>query len=227
MWLSLGPLQDPFRGKNTFNYEWSGGISTSASLLDIETILSQARPNDGLARPNQSIQWRVFNGRTVCVVAARNDELGKVYDAVTGKALEELTPEAAGKAAQQLMAGSPSFDYRAKTTYYYNDLNRKISAYHFRFSDVSATDVFISKTTGDVISRRTTFWRAFSPILMLYTYAFTDNVIADTILLSVFQIGLFVLIFTGWRLNFSTKSKKIEEDLPNEIDRHFGSGSSS
>jgi hypothetical protein len=146
------------------------------------------------------------------VVAARNDELGKTYDARTWKELGEMTFDQAGKVAQELMAGLPDFEYLGETMYYYNDLNRKIPAYHFRFADGSATDVFISKTTGDIISRRTRFWRAFSPILMLHAYAFTGNAVVDTILLSAFQTGLLGLIFTGWRMNFSAKAPKLEGD---------------
>ncbi|MFQ5675788.1 MAG: PepSY domain-containing protein [bacterium] len=203
MWLSLGPLQDPFRGKNTFNLEWTDGIEISEFLPDAETVLNKVGPgmDDGIHQA-QSIQWRWLKGKLVLVVNTRNDQLGTVYDAQTGRELSELTPQEAGREAQQLIRGLPEFEYKGETTYYQNDLNRKLPAYHLRFADASATDVFVSKTTGDIISRRTRFWRAFSPFLMLHTYAFSGNVIVDTSLLTIFQLALLLLIITGWRLNF-------------------------
>lgn len=207
MWLSLGPLQDPFRGKNTFNIEWTGGISTSALLPDAEAVLAKISPQtEGHALPVQSIQWRFLNEQPVCMINTRNDQLGIVYNANTGLELGELSPEEAGNIARQLMLGSPEFEYGGETSYYYNDLNRKIPVYLFKFTDASATDVYISKTSGEIISRRTRFWRAFSPILMFHTYAFTGNSIIDTALLTVFQLALLALILTGWRMHFSLNS---------------------
>ncbi len=206
MWLSLGPLQDPFRGKNTFNRDWNTGLATSTSLPDVAEFLERLESDgNGQARPIQALQWRMRGDRVVCVVNHRNDEVGQVYDVVTAERLDDLTPQEAGHAARLLMRALPDFEFRGETTYYFNDLNRKIPAYHFRFADDTATDVFVCKRTGEIISRRTRFWRAFGPILTLHAYAFTDNSVLDTLFLSVFQIGLLGLLLTGWRLNFQTR----------------------
>ncbi|MFQ5637563.1 MAG: PepSY domain-containing protein, partial [bacterium] len=214
MWLSLGPLRDPFRGKNTFNDDWTGGISTSADLPDMESVLSRIVPfTDSHAHPIQSIQWRMLGEKAVCIINWCNNETGEVFDLQTGQPMGDLSPEAAGRAAQRLMKGALTFEFRGENSYYNNDLNRKIPTYHFRFADASATDVFVSKKTGDIISRRTRFWRAFSPILTFHAYAFTGNAVIDTVVLSIFQIGLLALIITGWIMNFTTKPSQKEEKM--------------
>lgn len=206
MWLSLGPLQDPFRGKNSFAPAWRGGVPTSSFLADAQTVLARIpSQTNGTGQPVQAIQWRERNGKLVWQIQMRKDELGRIYDANSGEMLGDLAPEEAGRAAQQLMAGLPAFEYRGETTYYNNDLHRKLPAYHYRFADAAATDVFVSKTTGAIISRRPRFWRAFSPFLMFHALAFTENKIIDTIVLSVFQVGLLGLILTGWLMNFRSK----------------------
>ncbi len=209
MWLSLGPLQDPFRGKDSFNQEWAFGIATSDSLAHPAVVLQHAGQHlSSGEQPVQVIQWRRINDHMYWLLQKRRDEPPLLFDAESEDIPGELTPEQAGEAARTLVAGMPDFEFRGKTTYYFNDLNRKIPAYHYRFADDAATDIFVARSSGDIISRRPRFWRAFSPILMLHAYAFTDNKIIDTLVLTLFQFSLLGLIVTGYMLSRKPRSGK-------------------
>jgi len=59
MWLSLGPLQDPFRGKNTFARPWTGGLSTSDSMAGPDIVLDHVIGALDVDRETvQMIEWR-------------------------------------------------------------------------------------------------------------------------------------------------------------------------
>ncbi len=208
MWLSLGPLQDPFRGKDSFNNDWSFGIATTDSLAHPAVVLQHVGQAAEGTQPVQVIQWRRILDHDYWLIQKRRDEPPVLFDAETGAIPGELTPEQAGEAARQLVAGMPDFEFRGKTSYYYNDFNRKIPAYHYRFADPAATDIFVARASGDIISRRPRFWRAFSPILMFHAYAFTGNKVVDTLVLTLFQFSLLGLITTGLLLARKPKSSK-------------------
>ncbi len=201
MWLNLGPFQGVFRGKPTFEPDWGGGIATDSQLVSAARVIRQVSGELGLnGQPIQWIEWRSRLDESVVIVSPVRNEVGRVFDS-NGKPLPRLTPDEAGRTASRYIKGRPAFQFEEKTTYYWNDLNRKIPAYRFRFDDLRASDVFVCQTTGDVISRRTDFWRAFGPFLRFHSFAWTQNRVVDTGLLIAFQLGLLGLLATGWRLH--------------------------
>ncbi len=202
MWLNLGPFQGSFRGKGTFNLDWNHGIPTDARLPAPREVIALVSPQMDLSEgPIQWIEWRDRLGQPVAVVSSRRDAVGRVFS-TTGEQLGPLAPEQAGLIAGQQVAGQPGFRFVQETEYYWNDLNRRIPAYHFRFEDDRSSDIFVGATSGEIIARRTDFWRAFGPFLRLHAFAWTQNRIVDTVLLIVFQLGLVGLIASGWRLHF-------------------------
>jgi len=132
MWLSLGPLQDPFRGKNTFALPPNSFASTDA-LATADTVLSKVANTLHIDRAAvQMIEWRQVAGEPVWVVRKARNEVGAVFNAKAGKPWEP-SPEAIGETVQLLMKGAPAYTYEGEREYYWNDLNRPIPVYHFRF----------------------------------------------------------------------------------------------
>ena len=128
------------------------------------------------------------------VRSARN-EVGTVFDAKTG-APSEPSAEMIGRTAQAMMNGAPAFTIEGERDYYWNDLNRSIPVYHFRFDD--GTDVYASQATGEIVSRRTGFWRAFSPFLQFHSLAYSEEDETNAFFLLSMLVAISLLVFTGW-----------------------------
>lgn len=198
LWLSLGPLEDPFRGKTSFNANWAAGLSTQQTLESPSAVLQSVSPTLGdLERPVQAIEWRAVQDRPVWSIATRLDEAPRIFS-VDGTPMDSLTPESAGAIARQEMVGTPSFTYIASSPQLYMDLNKPIPTYLFRFDDPGQTDVYVAQATGQVIQRRPRFWRMFGPFLDVHMFTVTGNKTWDMVLLSSFQLIVLGMIVTGW-----------------------------
>lgn len=203
IWLSLGPLNDSFRGKPSFATDWRAGISTRQPLADPTAILARlgsSLPPSG--HPVQIIEWRRLGDREVWLLSPRKDQPPLVYDAASGARIEALTPEIAGEIARQETVGHPDYDYLGPLDFQSMDLNRRLPAYRFRFKDSAQTDVYVLQDTGEVIMRRPAFWRRFGPFFATHQLAVTREKSIDLGLLTLFQIGFLTLIVTGWRIQF-------------------------
>lgn len=208
LWLNLGPLEDPFRGKGSFNPDWEAGILATAELADPATVLERTAPyRSDSPRPVQSIEWRDLNGEAAWVITLRRDEFGTAHYASTGEPVR-LEPEEAGRIAQQEVLGTPPFEVLGEGRDLWMDVNRSVPTYSIRFEDRHKTDVKVSPATGQVIQRRPGIWRAFGPYLRVHMFTFTRNPFVDVTLLAIFQISVLALIATGWILQFSRKSKR-------------------
>lgn len=208
IWLSLGPLNDSFRGKYSFANNWKAGIPSSQSLTDPAVILSKL--NNTLPeslRSVQAIEWRRLLNRDVWIVSMRKDERPIVFDANTSEKIEAIHPMDAGEIARQEMIGNPSFEYLEPLHFASMDLNRKLPAYRFRFNDAQMTDVYVMQNTGEIVMRRPFFWRLFGPFLNTHMLAITKNKVIDVTILALFQIGFLIVIITGWRLQFPARRK--------------------
>lgn len=207
LWLSLGPLEDPFRGKASFSTDWEAGFTTGRPLASPATVLSRASAAlPASPRPVQAIEWRVLGDKDVWVVTSRMDEAPRVFD-TTGSPLATLDPHEAGEIARQEVVGKPDFVYVGPSPQLWMDLNRPLPTYHFRFKDPGETDVYVTQSTGQVIQRRPWFWRMFGPFLAVHMFAFTGNKTLDMILLASFQLLVLGMIATGWRVRFPGKDR--------------------
>lgn len=203
LWLSLGPLNDAFRGKESFASNWNAGIATSQTPTDPARVLERtayALPQGD--RPVQAIEWRKLLDREAWLITTRRDERPRVFDAVTGKEIKALHPMVAGEIARQEMIGNPAFEYLEPTHFASIDLNRRLPAYRFRFKDPQSTDIYVMQNTGEIVMRRPFFWRVFGPFLNTHMLAVTKNKAIDVTLLALFQISFLIVIITGWRLQF-------------------------
>lgn len=208
LWLSLGPLEDPFRGKTSFRLDWASGLST---LSDVDS------PKEALARlasvlptsprPVQALEWRSVGGQQVWVVTVRRDEPSLVFTR-DGARVDSLPWMVVGEIARDEVVGRPAFTFVGSSPQLYMDLNRPIPTYQFRFADAAKTDVFVSQATGQVIQRRPQFWRVFGPFLAVHMFSVTGNKSWDMVLLVAFQIAVMGIIATGWFVRFPGESTR-------------------
>jgi hypothetical protein len=206
IWLSLGPLNDPFRGKQSFTRDWSAGIPTDMQLANPAQVLSRISTTLPVGeRPVQAIEWRRLGDQDAWFVTVRQDERPIVFDAATGTRIDALHPDVAGEIARQEMVGHPTFKYLGPLHFESMDLNRRLPAYRFRFDDEDVTDVYVLQNTGEIVMRRPAFWRLFGPFLAVHMLAVTRNKTVDMTLFFLFQLGFLVMIATGWRLQFPGK----------------------
>lgn len=203
LWLNLGPLEDPFRGKGSFNPEWAGGFTPARELQPPAAVLERtARSLPDRERPVQAVEWRVLDGRETWILTLRRDEREWVFDAGTGERIDALPVETVARIAQEEVVGRPPFEYKGEGNEIWIDRAARVPTYRFRFEDPWVTDVHADQATGQVIQRRPAIWRAFSPFLRIHMMAATGNKAVDGALLFLFQGGLLALILTGWRLQW-------------------------
>jgi len=144
----------------------------------------------------QMIEWRHIAEHPVWVVRAARNEVGTVFSVHDSVPWDPVPAEVVGRAVQRLMDGNPEFSHEGEREYYWNDLNRPIPVYHYRFDD--GTDVYASQATAEIVSRRTGFWRAFSPFLMVHSVAFTADAEMNAIFLFIMLGAITALLATGW-----------------------------
>lgn len=205
LWLSLGPLEDPFRGKTSFRPDWAAGLSTLSDVDSPAAILSRlgsVLPSS--PRPVQSLEWRSIDGEQVWAVTVRRDQPSLVFTR-DGARMDSLPWDVVGEIARDEVVGRPSFTFVGSSPQLYTDLNRPIATYHFRFADAAETDVFVSQATGQVIQRRPRFWRMFGPFLAVHMFSVTGNKSWDLVLLVTFQLVVLGMIATGWFVRFPGK----------------------
>ncbi len=203
LWTSLGPLEDPFRGKASFSTNWQAGFTTADTLADAGTVMALVAA--GLPagdRPVQAIEWRRLGEQDAWAVTTRMDEAPQVFSATTGEPISAISPSAAGEIARHEVLGNPSFIYGGTAPQLWMDLNRPLPTYKFRFADAWNSDVYVAQSTGQIIQRRPLFWRVFGPFLSVHTFAFTGNKPVDVTLLVLFQLSILAMVATGWRLQF-------------------------
>ena len=219
IWLSLGPLNDPFRGKQSFTREWAAGISTGHTLASADDVLAKVTAAlPASPRPVQAIEWRRFGEQDAWFITVRQDERPIVFNAATGERIDALHPDVAGAIAQQETVGHPSFRYLGPMHFESMDLNRKLPAYRFRFDDENKTDVYVLQNTGEIVMRRPAFWRIFGPFLAVHMLAVTRNKTVDMTLFFLFQLGFLIMIATGWRLQFPGSRASAQRDRTSVAD---------
>lgn len=201
LWTSLGPLEDPFRGKASFSTNWNAGFPTSLALADVGTVLaSVAVKLPSSNRPVQAIEWRRLGEQDAWAVTTRMDEAPSVFAAATSDPITAISPTVAGEIARHEVLDQPSFTYAGTAPQLWMDLNRPLPTYKFRFADRWNSDVYVAQSTGQIIQRRPLFWRIFEPFLSVHTFAFTGNTPVDVSVLVLFQLAILGMIATGWRL---------------------------
>lgn len=163
LWLCLGPLEDPFRGKASFNRGWRGGMALpparaitsdvsdggardtqTAALSAPGTVLSQAAGHlPASTHPAQAIEWRRIGGQEFWDVTPRRDEPARMFAAATGAPLTALPLEVAAEVAREEVAGRPQFQYLGETPQLWMDLNQPVPTYRLRFEDRDRSDIHL------------------------------------------------------------------------------------
>lgn len=207
IWLSLGPLNPSFRGKDSFTEDWRAGIGTQQKLASVRRVLDTAvKQLPASPQPVQAITWQQLGNQRVWFVTLRKDELPVLFNADTGEKMQALRPEVAGELARQQITGHPAYDYLESLDFASMDMAKKLPAYRFRFHDAQQTDVYVLQSSGEIVMRRPFFWRIFGPFLNVHMLAFTKNKVFDVMFLAFFQVSFLIVILSGWRLQFPGNS---------------------
>jgi len=201
LWLKLGPLEDPFPGKGSFNPEWAGGFTTDRTLVSPEAVLERtALDLPDAERPVQAVERRVLDDREVWILEPRRMGTPLVFDGATGERIRALPPETVGRIVREEVAGRAAFQYLGEAQELWIDRNDRIPTYRFRFEDRWTTDVHADPATAQVIQRPPGIWRALGPFLGIHMMAATGRKWVDGPLLGFLQVGILLLVITGWRL---------------------------
>ena len=200
LWFNLGPIEPRFRGQGSFASAWTGGIPVEERLAPAAEIAA-ALPSDVVegARPIQRYEWRAIGDRRFWLAYTARDSEGLLVDAVTGRRLEQLTPDLARAAGESVVSG-PAAGEAEESTEYWMDFNARVPTYRFRFADPDDTDVHVSQISGEVVQRRPAIWRAFGPFLAYHIFGLTGNPWLDTLLLTALQLTILVMVASGWRM---------------------------
>lgn len=200
LWYNLGLIEPRFRGQGSFAISWSGGIDVGEDLPAAGTVASAlpAAVRDG-PLPIQRYEWRAVADRRFWLAYPARDENPILIDAGTGETVHRLSPEEARQAGEMVVAGT-ALAPPVESTEYWMDFNARVPTYLFRFTDPDDTDVHISQVTGEVVQRRPAIWRAFGPFLAYHTFGFSGNPWLDTLLLTIMQALVLVMMLSGWRL---------------------------
>ena len=227
LWFNLGLIEPRFRGQGSFAEEWRGGIAVHESLMPpagIEAALHGEHPGGALARmpsgstsppsdaetavvsrlldtgpPIQRYEWRAVGDHRLWLAYPSRNESGILVDAASARILDRLPEAWAAEAGAEVVQGLPAGP-GVESTEYWMDFNGRVPTYRFRFTDPDETDVHVSQLSGEVVQRRPAIWRAFGPFLAYHTFGFTGDPWLDTILLSLLQLAILVMVATGWRL---------------------------
>jgi hypothetical protein len=200
LWFNLGLIEPRFRGQGSFASDWSGGIGTEEELASA-SVIAAALPTEVRAGPHpmQRYEWRSVEDKRFWLAYPSRDENGILIDADTGMRVDRLSADLARQAGEMVVAGT-AVGPPVESTEYWMDYNARVPTYLFRFSDPDDTDVHVSQVTGEVVQRRPAIWRAFGPFLAYHTFGFTGNPWLDTLLLSLMQALVLVMMVSGFRL---------------------------
>ena len=206
LWFNLGLIEPRFRGQGSFDLDWSGGIAVDEELADASIVANALPPNAARGpRPIQRYEWRAIGEQRIWLAYPRRDRNPILMDADSGVPLERLSAEMARQAGEMVVFGRATGPPE-ESTGYWMDFNARVPTYLFRFSDPDDTDVHVSQITGEVVQRRPAIWRAFGPFLAYHTFGFTGNPWIDTILLSLMQILVLLMMVSGFRLARANRS---------------------
>jgi hypothetical protein len=210
LWFNLGLIEPRFRGQGSFDTSWAGGISVEESLPTAADIAQRFRTGtQGGSPPIQRYEWRAVGSERFWLVYPLRNEIPVLIEAASGRVVERLTAEQAARAGAMVVLGE-AVGTGEESTEYWMDFNARVPTYRFRFSDPDKTDVHVSQTTGEVVQRRPAIWRAFGPFLAYHTFGFTGNPWLDTLLLSLMQALVMVMMVSGWRLARSRRRMEYE-----------------
>lgn len=206
LWFNLGLIEPRFRGQGSFDHDWGGGISVEEELPAAPTVAALLPADvDRSPHPIQRHEWRAIGEQRIWLAYPRRDANPIIIDANSGIQLERLSTDLAREAGEMVVLGTASGPPE-ESTGYWMDSNARVPTYRFRFSDPDDTDVHVSQFTGEVVQRRPAIWRAFGPFLAYHTFGFTGNPWFDTMLLSLMQALVLLMMVSGWRLARARRS---------------------
>lgn len=191
--------------------------STASGLYPINTLLKrfpQATAVDLVSRQGQP-HFVVTNGSTSLLL-----------DAITGEQRSPISQVGAIQLADYYYAGSGEIvgalllsDETEKPS---EIQTRPLPLWQVRFDDRIETTFYVSPSTGELVTRRHTFWRLYDFLWMFHIMDYENRSDINNNLLRVAALLGFVFALSGgWLLVFSLKRRQPQQGTQQEaIERH-------
>lgn len=178
---------------------------------------SQPFDLDGLAAPSQvvaaapgvsELRLQHFSGRPVW--RAETPEGARLYDARSGAPLPALTESQVREQARRIYTGDGKIVAVRLLTIAPQEMQaRKPPYWQVEFEGWSRPTLYLSPTTGELISRRHALWRVFDVAWMLHIMDYDERSDVNNPLLRIATWSAFAMAISGaWLLIWSFKRRK-------------------
>jgi hypothetical protein len=171
------------------------GFLAPAAIVAVEPEAREVRLSKLLDRP----VWR-----------ADTPEGARIFDARSGTPLPALTQQQVEEAARRIYTGEPTIvSTRLLTVAPQEMQSRKPPYWQVEFDGWNRPTLYISPTTGELISRRHNLWRAFDIAWMLHIMDYDERTNVNNPLLRVATWSAVLMALAGaWLLIWSFPKKK-------------------
>lgn len=147
----------------------------------------------------------LLNARgTISYLASGMNDKGqpihKLFDAVNGKVMEEISETDAKRVGEGLYLGEGAVErvnYLTKTSESHEYRGGELPAWQIVFDDENETRFYISATSGKLQKVRTTSWRWFDWLWMTHIMDYDERADINNALLRIFSIAGLVTVLSG------------------------------
>lgn len=162
-------------------------------------------------------------GRPHYVVTTERN--GVLLDAMSGEVRSPIGKDEAVLLAQHYYAGTGEVAEAAlltdETSRPSEIQSRPLPLWRVRFDDRIETTFYVSPSSGELVTRRHTFWRLYDLLWMFHIMDYENRADINNNLLRVAAlIGLIFALSGGWLLVYSLKRRKDSEALHSNRDLH-------
>ena len=171
------------------------GFVAPATILATEPNAREVKLSDRLGQP----AWR-----------ADTPDGAKLFDARSGQPLPPLTIGEVQEAARRIYTGEPNIvSTKLLTTSPLEMQSRKPPYWQVEFEGWNRPTLYISPTTGELISRRHNLWRIFDFAWMMHIMDYSERTNVNNPLLRVATWSAVLMALAGaWLLIWSFPKKK-------------------
>ena len=190
---------DTIHGDHLVRQSQPAGIEVAA-LRDPLALVAAAQADD------VRLAW--FGARPVYVLAAVQGD--RLVDARTGQAVARPTEAEIRSLARSIYTGAERIASAKLITDIPGEIRgREPPLWRVEFDHWNKPTLYLSPTTGELVSRRHELWRIFDFVWMLHIMDYDERENVNNLLLRVFTWGALLLALSGaWLLVYAFPKKK-------------------
>lgn len=133
-------------------------------------------------------------------VNVKGKTIQKLFNAVSGEVMKEISKADAQRASEELYLGEgaiKSVNYLTKTSKSHEYRGGALPAWQIVFDDEDQTRFYLSATTGKLQKVRTTSWRWFDWLWMTHIMDYDERADINNLLLRIFSVAGLVTVLSG------------------------------